>query len=209
MKLAGFDTGLKIGQAINATLFGNQGMVVVHRIPGRRRYICKALQGVQSTCEDLEALLRRFPGISYARVNPLLGSVTVEYTLRERAINELFDALSHQIAGQHALQESTILPAGVLAAGDNVFDTFRRLKMGVTRFFNHAEPAFLTRLAGIALLMYGFNRVFLSGERPSGPQILLWGLALLLRPSHPDPKGLEEDLQQALLGNKNAEGGRG
>ncbi|MCR5537133.1 MAG: hypothetical protein K6F05_06955 [Succinivibrio sp.] len=186
--MLGFDAGVQIGNTLRNLLFTNNGMVIAHRIKGRRRYSCQALKGQPEVCRELEHELQDFPGMTSCKVNPITGSVTICYTCSEKAINALFDALSHQIAGKHAVQEETIIPTGVLTVADNVNDTFQNVKQLLTKFFNHTEPAFLTRIAGMILLIYGFNRVFNNGDRPSGPQILLWGLALLMRRSHPDPK---------------------
>ncbi|MGN0908471.1 MAG: HMA2 domain-containing protein [Succinivibrio sp.] len=188
----GFGKGIELGRALREKFFSNEGMVIAHRIKGRRRYICQALRGNAKACSDLEKLLGTVPGITFARVSPILGSVTVSYTQTERNINALFDALSHEIAGTHAIQEETIIPTGALSAGDCLSDAARGIASRIGKFINHTEPAFLTRIAGLALLVYGVNRIVFNGDRPAGPQILLWGLALLARPSHPDPKPLNE-----------------
>ncbi len=195
--ISGYGFGVKIGQAIRETLFSNHGMIIAHRMKGRRRYTCLALKGNDQACSVLEQTLRDFPGVTSCKISPVTGSVTITYTQQEKVINALFDALSHQIAGKHAVQEQTLLPTGVLTVGDNINDTFRGAKNRITRFFNHSEPAFFTRMAGLALLVYGINRVVLGGERPAGPQLALWGIALLLRQSHPDPKSLRQEVIEA------------
>ncbi len=193
--MIGYGAGVNAGRFIKQKLFENEGMVIAHRIKGRRRYICKAIKGNAEACQELEKILARFPGMTYVRVSPILGSVTVSYTQTERHINALFDALSHEIAGTHAVQEETLIPTSALQVGDNLNDSARRVVGSIKRFFNHTEPVFLTRVAAIALLIYGFNRIVINGDRPAGPQIMLWGLALLLRQSHPEPKSLHNDEQ--------------
>lgn len=193
LQVPGFSTGIKIGIKLRELLFSNDGMVIAHRIKGRRRYVCNALKRNEEACRELEQILADFPGITSAKVNPITGSVTITYTQTEKAINALFDALSHQIAGKHAVQEETILPTGMLTVGDNINDTFRNVKNRITKFFNHASPAFFSRLMGAVLLIYGLNRVIRGKELPAGPQLTLWGLALLMRPSHPEPKGIHVD----------------
>ena len=193
--MIGFEGGVAVGRYIKQKLFENEGMVIAHRIKGRRRYLCKALKGNALACAELEKILKRFPGIKYVRVNAILGSVTVSYTQSERNINALFDALSHEIAGKHAVQEETLIPTSALTVGDNINDSARRLVGGIKKFFNHTEPVFFTRVTAVALLVYGFNRIVINGDRPAGPQIMLWGLALLLRQSHPEPKVLGSDEQ--------------
>ena len=172
--MIGFQTGISAGRYLKQKLFDNEGMVIAHRIKGRRRYICKALKGNTDACLELEKILGRFPGIHYVRVSPITGSVTVCYTQSERNINALFDALT---------------------VGDNLNDSARRVVGRIKSFFNHTEPVFFTRVAAIALLVYGFNRIVINGDRPAGPQIMLWGLALLLRQSHPEPKNLRTEEQ--------------
>ncbi|MBO6258390.1 MAG: heavy-metal-associated domain-containing protein [Succinivibrio sp.] len=194
----GYGAGVKIGNSIRELLFANHGMIIAHRIPGRRRYTCIALKGNAEACSELEKNLQTFPGITSARVSAVTGSVTITYTQSEKVINALFDALSHKIAGKHAVQEETIIPTGVITVGDNINDTLQKAKKGITRFINHTEPAFLTRMAGIALLCYGLNRIISNGDRPAGPQLALWGLALLIRRSHPEPKMLTDDTEQIL-----------
>ncbi len=190
--IPGFGTGIELGRALREKVFCNEGMVVAHRIKGRRRYTCKALKGNDRACADLQKLLGTVPGITSVRVSPILGSVTVTYTQSERNINALFDALSHKIAGTHAIQEETIIPTPALNVSNCLSDTARGIGRRIGRFINHTEPSFFMRIAGLALLVYGFNRIVLNGDRPAGPQIMLWGLALLARPSHPDPRPLNE-----------------
>ena len=190
--MIGYGSGVAVGRYVKQKLFDNEGMVIAHRIKGRRRYVCKALKGNVEACLELEKILSRFPGITSVRVVAILGSVTVTYTQSERNINALFDALSHEIAGKHAVQEETLIPTSALTVGDNLNDSARRLVNSIKRFFNHTEPVFFTRVAAIALLIYGFNRIVINGDRPAGPQIMLWGLALLLRQSHPEPKVLRD-----------------
>ena len=43
-------------------------------------------------------------------------------------------------------------------------------------------------MLGLALFSYGLIRILYRGDRPAGPQLFWWGLGLLLRQSHPDPK---------------------
>ena len=193
--MIGFQTGISAGRYLKQKLFDNEGMVIAHRIKGGRRYICKALKGNIDACTELEKILGRFPGIHYVRVSSIIGSVTVCYTQSERNINALFDALSHEIAGKHAVQEETLIPTSALTVGDNLNDSARRVVGRIKSFFNHTEPVFFTRVAAIALLVYGFNRIVINGDRPAGPQIMLWGLALLLRQSHPEPKNLRSEEQ--------------
>lgn len=191
--LPGYATGRSLGGYVKQKLFENEGMVIAHRIKGRRRYICKALKGNAEACLELEKILKQFPGMTYVRVTPAIGSVTVVYTQTEKNINALFDALSHEIAGKHAVQEETLIPTSALTVGDNLNDSARAVVARIKRFLNHTEPVFFMRVLAICLLVYGFNRIVINGDRPAGPQIMLWGLALLLRPSHPEPKVLRNE----------------
>ena len=43
MNVPGVNLGMRVGESLGKLFFsGNSGMVIVHRIPGRRRYVCKA-----------------------------------------------------------------------------------------------------------------------------------------------------------------------
>ncbi|MCR5085238.1 MAG: hypothetical protein K6A65_07025 [Succinivibrionaceae bacterium] len=188
--LPGVSLGLKVGSAIHGLLAGgSDGMVIAHRLKGRRRYTCRGIKGQPEACAALEAELSRFPGMRSARVSPVTGSITVTYEQRERVIDALFDALSHQVAGKHAVQESTVIPTGLVTASNNLNDLLNQVVSLAKRFMNHTEPMFWTRIAGLALVAFGVTKV-MRGERPSGPQLALWGIALLLRQTHPDPKSV-------------------
>lgn len=183
-----FMAGKIVGEAIRHIFDGNAGMVIASRIKNRRRYTCKNIKNQAELCQVLENLIADFPGIKTVSVSPITGSIIVTYDQDEAYIDALFDALSHHLSGKHAVQERTIIPTRMLTVSDNINDTFRYAKKKVTGVFNHTEPVFLSRMAGLALFAYGLNRIFLKGDRPAGPQLFLWGLALLMRQSHPDPR---------------------
>ena len=189
MNVPGVNLGMRVGESLGKLFFsGNSGMVIVHRIPGRRRYVCKALKNEKAACLHLEELIQSFPGIMKATVNPMTGSVIVVYDQSEKVIDALFDSMSHALAGKHAVHELTVIPTGILTVGDNINDSLRSLRDNVRGFFNHSEPMFLSRMLGLALFSYGLIRILYRGDRPAGPQLFWWGLGLLLRQSHPDPK---------------------
>ena len=180
--------GMQLGSALRNALTGNTGgMVIASRVPGRRRYTCRNIIGESELCRTLEDMIAAIPGMRTVSVNPVTGSITVTYRQNERYIDAIFDALSHHLAGKHAVQEKTIIPTRMIRVSDNINDTFRYARKKVSTALNHTEPAFISRMAGLALFVYGLNRIA-NGDRPSGPQIFLWGLALLMRQSHPDPR---------------------
>ncbi len=179
--------GYKFGSGVRKMFTGSDGLIIAHRLPGRRRYTCERIKGDKELCTELETLIYKFPGVKTARVNPVLGSITVAYEQEEKVMDALVDTISHQIAGKHAQQEESSIPSNILTASDNLTDSIRNLRMKVCGFFNHQEPMFFTRLGGLALFGYGVYRIY-SGDRPSGTQMFLWGLAILMRQSHPDPK---------------------
>lgn len=197
-----FNASMKAGYAFSSAIrnffsTSNCGMVIAHRIEGRRRYTCKNIINNANLCDKLEQIIGNFPGVTSCTVSALTGSITVTYTQEDKYIDALFDALSHHLAGKHAVQEKTIIPTNILTVSDNINDSLRYARKRLSLLFNHTEPLFLSRILGIALFIYGINRIVLQGERPSGPQLFLWGLALVMRQSHPDPRkifGKEQDL---------------
>ena len=99
MNVPGVNLGMRVGESLGKLFFsGNSGMIIVHRIPGRRRYVCKALKNEKAACLHLEELIQSFPGIMKATVNPVTGSVIVVYDQSEKVIDALFDSMSHALA---------------------------------------------------------------------------------------------------------------
>lgn len=141
-RVPGFSEGYRLGQAFADMMFSNRGMVIAHRIPGRRRYSCEAIKGRPEVCARIEELLLGLDGFDSVRVSPVTGSVTAEYSVPEETADLVFDALSHAVAGKHALQEQTVIPTGIVTAGDNIYDIFRGLKKGILTFLDHTGPAF-------------------------------------------------------------------
>ena len=55
-RVPGFSEGYRLGQAFADMMFSNRGMVIAHRIPGRRRYSCEAIKGRPEVCARIEEL---------------------------------------------------------------------------------------------------------------------------------------------------------
>ena len=77
----GFSEGYRLGQAFADMMFSNRGMVIAHRIPGRRRYSCEAIKGRPEICSRIEDLLLGLDGFDSVRVSPVTGSVIAEYSM--------------------------------------------------------------------------------------------------------------------------------
>ncbi len=193
-----FTLGQKFGTALARMFTPNPGIVVVHRIAGRRRYNCQVLQGKPEICVEIQKMLQNYPGMDTAVVSPLTGTILVCYHCPEKQISEVIDALSHLISGTHAIHDKSIIPSIALSAGENLNDSAIRLRELTSRFLNREAPLFLSRIAGFALVCYGISRVVGRGERPSGTQLFWWGLALLLRQSHRHPKEMIASARQAM-----------
>lgn len=193
-----FTMGQNVGEALARVLTPHPGIVVVHRIAGRRRYNCRILKGKPEICAEIEKMLQNYPGMDHAAVSPLTGTILVCYHCPEKQISELIDALSHLVSGTHAIHDKSIIPSIALSAGENLNDSAIRLRELTSRFLNREAPLFLSRIAGFLLVCYGLSRVLGRGERPSGPQLFWWGLALLLRQSHRHPKEMIANARRAM-----------
>ena len=128
---APMQAGLLLGRAIHNLFSGNAGMVIASRQKNRRRYTCQSIKGEREVCAILEQLIADFPGIKTVTVNQITGSITVTYEQDEEYIDALFDALSHHLAGKHAVQERTIIPTRMLTVSDNINDSLRYAKKKV------------------------------------------------------------------------------
>lgn len=192
-----FTLGQNFGAVLGRIFTPAPAIVIEHKLPGRRRYSCLPIKSHQDICAQIESMLSSYPGVTQAKVSALTGSITVSYTCEERQISELIDALSHLISGRHAIHDKSIIPSFALSVGENLNDSALKLREATSRFLNREEPLFISRIAGFLLLCYGVSRV-MQGERPSGPQLFWWGLALLLRQSHRHPKELISSARRAM-----------
>ena len=66
----GFSEGYRLGQAFADMMFSNRGMVIAHRIPGRRRYSCEAIKGRPEICSRIEDLLLGLDGFDSVLLHP-------------------------------------------------------------------------------------------------------------------------------------------
>ncbi len=197
-----FNAGVAAGSALRKALAGKQGLVIAHRLPGRRRYSCAQLKGEGEICSLLEQALCAYEGVDEVRANPYTGSLTLCFHCAENDIDALADAASHIIAGCHAIHEKSFIPNAMLSAGDSLTDALRLLREQVGRFLRREEPLFLSRITGLLLLGWGLYLVVGRGDRPSGPQMFWWGIGLLLRQSHRHPQELIAGASAMLKENK-------
>jgi len=69
---------------------------LVHDIPGRIRFAIPALKGSAARGQALGAYVEAVTGVAAARVNPLTGSLIIEYDGAARTRRRIFEAL-HQV----------------------------------------------------------------------------------------------------------------
>lgn len=161
------------------------GMLLAHSIRGRRRYVCAALRGNHRACRHLEALLLKFPGMTAVKVNPVTGSVTVNYTARETEMNALFDALSPGTA-----------PARPDKGAPRCLSAGPREHHGAagTAAAEHSGNSFKFA-AGLALMLAGAAKILLEHDHTSGTQLLSGLWKILLNHDEPVDPGLLKDLE--------------
>ncbi len=193
----GMALGIKVGASIRSVLGSifsaqNSGLVIAHALPGRRRYTAQALKGQsRETCTAIEQAILGVENINSCKVNPVTGSLTVTYSMDEDDARSFFEGLSHFLTGNHAQHEKSVIPTSMINAPYRLNDEARAARERIKDFFNHAEPLFISRIAGLAFIGYGVYRMIYGGDRPSSTQVLFWGLGLLMRQSHKDPNPLK------------------
>ena len=71
----GFSEGYRLGQAFADMMFSNRGMVIAHRIPGRRRYYAKRLIGNEELAKLLETSLVKLDYVDEVKASHITGSL--------------------------------------------------------------------------------------------------------------------------------------
>lgn len=189
----GMALGIKVGSSVGGLIGSifkgeNNGLIIAHSVPGRRRYTSRALKGQSAeVCETIEQAVVAVDYICSCKVNPITGSLTVTYTCSEDDARDFFEGLSHFLTGEHAQHEKTLIPTSMIGATYRLNDGARAAREQLKNFLNHAEPLFISRIVGISFIGYGLYRIIYNGDRPSAIQVLFWGMGLLLRKSHNDP----------------------
>lgn len=181
-------TGLSIGLSIGHKLYGlfqnesrhaeaNEGFVLLHTLPGRRRYKHEGLIGNQALADIWQAQMLRLPQVHRVTMNIQLGTFLIEYICPEAHIDRLLKCLSNL--------EQTPDSTDCVQAKPN---SLGRIGMKIRRFFVRVNQYLwqatgqqwdLATLCAVFFSVVGVHKIMTLRQFPSGPQLLWWAFGLL------------------------------
>jgi len=167
--LTGLALGISAGGKLHQLLKG-EGFILVHALPGRRRYQHDDLLDNKKLAVEWEQHLTRVKGIRTVRVNPTTGSILVEYICQEECIELVMNYLDqlHKMPGPRA-------DYGKL--GMNIRSLCRRMNRNI--FKNTGYTLDLRTALALIMLVCGGTKIWKLGQRPAGPQMVWWAYSLL------------------------------
>jgi hypothetical protein len=167
--LTGLSLGISAGCKLHQLLAG-EGFSLVHALPGRRRYRHADLQYNSELKTEWEQQLARVKGIHKVTITPETGSIVLEYTCREECIDLVMNYLEqlHRMPGLHAEYGKI---------GMNIRGMCQRVNRNIFSKTGHALD--LRTILALLMLVGGGIKIWKSGQRPGGPQMVWWAYSLL------------------------------
>ncbi len=160
-------------------------------MPGRRRYYAKALLGNEALAAEVEKALAQLDCMDQVKANPVSGSLLLVYHGDESKI----DAIAGQLAAR--VFTVTARPAAAAAASDAsaapVFPERKpeglaalgiklRSLIGAVNYQLKVMTKGLLDLPSLLSLVFtiqGLEKIIVSKQLPSGPQLIWWAFSLL------------------------------
>lgn len=167
--LMGLTMGISVGRQVSQLIKGN-GFSLIHALPGRRRYRYKDLLHNDELAARWQQYLTGVPGLVLAQVNPVTGSLLLEYTCQD----EYIEVILEQLTGIHNSPEPG---ADYGKLGMNIQRFFHRLNR--TIFQQTGYLLDLRTIIAVWMLIWGGVKAWTLGQRPSGPQMMWWAYSLL------------------------------
>lgn len=191
--MSGMMMGLAFGQGVRRLLTGGAAkkevpaFALARAIPGRRRYYVKALVGNEALAAAVEQALSKLDCIDEVRANPVSGSLLLLYRGDESKIDAVARRLAARVFSTPAAEEKTDVSNtptpfeeaadGLAAFGKHIHGTFssinRHMKMATGGWFD------LPSLLSLAFTVRGLQKVLVTKQLPTGPQLLWWAFSIL------------------------------
>jgi hypothetical protein len=167
--LTGLALGISAGGKLHQ-LLGGARFSQVHALPGRRRYQHDDLLNNKELATEWEQHLIRVKGINTVKVNPVTGSILLEYSCQEEYIDLAMNYLNelHKMPGPRD-------DYGKL--GINIRSLCRRMNRNIFRNTGHTLD--LRTVLAIIMFVGGTAKIWRLGQRPAGPQMVWWAYSLL------------------------------
>lgn len=193
--MSGMMMGLAFGQGVRRLLTGGRArgeapaFALARAIPGRRRYYAKALIGNEALAQAVEKALTKLDCIDEVKANPVSGSLLLIYHGDEAQIDALAAQLAARVFSAPAPKAAMEIGApddaachegaaeGLAAFGQSIRGTFNAL--------NH-QLKFITKgwldlpsLLSLVFTVRGLQKILVTKQLPSGPQLIWWAFSLL------------------------------
>lgn len=187
--IVNYVTGLSIGLTIGRklySLFNNEqsaaqlqsGFILLHSLPGRRRYKNSLLIGNQALSDAWQSQMLRLPKVSRVTMNTVLGTFLIEYICPESDIERLLACLNgteDTAELGEAEAEYSRMPLG--RVGMKIRKVFAGLNDWLRKTTGHEWD--LATLCAVIFSIIGLNKIITLRQVPSGPQLLWWAFGML------------------------------
>lgn len=167
--LTGLTLGLSAGRHLHRFL-RSPGFTLMHSLPGRRRYAYKELLHNPELAARFERQVCMLPNIHRAQFNPGTGTALIEYSCPDSHIDLLMEYL-------HQLHQAPDPQAPYGQFGMQIRRAFRHMNYNVRSMTGHKLDLRTAFAAWLGL--WGVNKIWQQGQRPTGPQMLWWAYSLL------------------------------
>jgi len=152
---------------------------LVSNLKGRCRYRISALIDNKALAALLKEKLEKKKKISKVEINTLTGSLLIFHNMNELEVNELTGRLQLMTnsgnstcgLGQGGVQKAPVLYSS------NWHNTICSINNQIRRMTNGWFD--LSSVLSILFLVRGLRKIFLYGQRPSGPTMVWWALHLM------------------------------
>ena len=148
----------------------SKGFSLLHAIPGRRRYHHEKLLNNAEFAGMLANQLTNASVLRSFNINQFTGTVLLEYTCPDEQIDRVMEYLDNLSQRPNPNDAYGKVGSDIRRAASNLNQSVRK----------NTESIFdLRTLASLGLMVWGANKVWNLGERPSGPQMLWWAYSLM------------------------------
>lgn len=152
---------------------------LVSNLKGRCRYRISALTDNKALAALLKEKLEKKKKISKVEINTLTGSLLIIHNMNELEVNELTGRLQMMMNSGNStcgLGQGATKKAPVLYSSNwhnTISSVNNQIRLMTNGWFD------LSSLLSILFLIRGLRKIFLYGQRPSGPAMVWWALHMM------------------------------
>ena len=156
---------------------------LAHAIPGRRRYYAKALEGNAELAQAVEKALAKLDFVDEVKANPVTGSLLLVYHGEEAAVDAVAERLASRVFGVPAQKTADAAPfqddhsEGLAAFGQSLRATFIAINTHIKALTGGWFD--LPSCLSLAFAVRGLQKILVTKQLPSGPQLIWWAFSLL------------------------------